>query len=64
MNDFYVVEFIEDYQGYRKGQRVMVWKFNIYQYVKANSDMEYIHSRYVKQIYKIKFEEINFNNKQ
>ena len=64
MNDFYVIEFTEDYQSYRKGQRVMAWKYSSNQYVKANSDMEYISSKHTKQIYKIKFEEINSNNKQ
>ena len=65
MNDFYVIEFTEDWQhGYRKGERLIVWKYNSNQYVKANSDMEYISSKHTKEVYKIKFEEINSNIKQ
>lgn len=59
MNDFYVIEFIEDYQEFRKGERIIAWKYSDKQYVRANSDMKYISSRFVKPLYKIKFEEIN-----
>ena len=58
MNNFYIVEFTEDYHGYHKGYRIMVWQFNDRLYVKANSDMEYIHSNIVKQIYQVRFENI------
>jgi hypothetical protein len=56
MNSFYVVEFIEEYNDYKIGDRFIVWVFTDVAYVRANSDMEYIPSKSVKRVYKIKFE--------
>jgi len=58
MNDFYVVEFTTDINTYREGQRIIAWKFSDRQYVVANSDMEYIMANRVKEVYRVKFEEI------